>query len=351
MNFDKFEAVSLGLANFFETIRADLICHVYLFLVLWLTGALDAFSIQIDTALIKGLRTSEAYGILKELEFLKILVPMFLLLSVFIYGVVLHTLGRALVHVLGIFLAPSVGTSMPQNNRRINSCLALVALSMEQREVRIGEIWSEVGRLSARLRAQYPDEHKKFMQSLPQRDASVFLMDTSVFLFIWLMTPLSGLSDYSPHVHTHFWQTTLLLLSAWLWAVVRWRRLTAILPTAELMFVAYMIYLDDGFSDTVRAAKSHGNYVRRQIEENRVRERISPTMIRLLVDKIGRRGKQGSGRRRQLRGWPFQSVYERGRAFWQDYEEGKDGNLNDYLCYFYYSWYVKIRVRSSGRPR
>mgnify|MGYP001086300865 CR=1 FL=1 len=348
------ETIERTFGSTWDAVRADVLSHLYLLLVLYQSVHITTPETTFPRVDLDAVRENPLYQLTKDAGLLW-LAPVLLLVGLLTYRGLLRWVAGILVQIQSIILDPLRPSDAFPNSGKVNASLALVAFTLHDPDFTLSDIYRQLAMLSAKYRIKKPADYTAFWNSLPTRNAYVYVGNASVFLAAWLL--VGGVPDHAgtqvAWATVNFWMGTLLLVVFWAWAWIRWRRLMLIMPAMELLHIGGLIWNDvelKGLEEWMKVSGDQTIKRVRQLREEETKSRPSrPLLVRQILIAIGLPwGEKREGPRKK--GWPARAVYERGNRF--SWDEGSRGTglewLKGYASFVYYILHIGFRVRVGG---
>lgn len=335
------------ISSLYEKVKSDLISHIFLYVVLLYLG-FDVSGFYFFTFDAAKIVEDPSLKLLKETGLI-FLVPVIPVLMLIVYIGLLRALGGFIVNISGIIWAPSKYKTEPPNNAIVNRALTYTAFTMKKREVRLEEVFNQIGLLFQRYQFKYSDEFNNFQKSMPTRNASIYLQNASVFLVAWIVAfafcSESCLENF--HISDQFWKGFCILSVYWLFCMIRLRRFMIFSSILAFQFVNNMLFRDEDYREQVDMCRQKGKHVFYKIKEEREKniEKIRG-LVELILDKLSHKADVKEKRRKAKRGWPMPGIYTKGYDFYYNKDEKERGDglewIIGYLCHAYWVFYVRI---------
>lgn len=348
------ESIERAASSAWGTARADVLSHLYLLFVVYQTVHLTAPDTTPPRFDLGAARNSCLYEMAKDAGLLWLL-PVLLLVGLFMYRALLRWIAGMLIQIQSIILYPRRPSDALPNSGKVNAGLALIAFTLRDPDFTLSDIYRQWAMLSVKYGIKKSAALSAFWDSMPTRDAYVYVGNASVFLTTWfVVNALSGKdSARITSVTVNFWLGTVLLVVFWAWAWIRWRRLLLITPAMELFCIGGLIWNDEelkGFEEWMKISLDTTVERVRKLRDDEIKSHTSrPSLLPMIFTAMGlsSRKKRDISRKR---GWPARGVYERGQIFELD-EKSRGTGLEwweGYASFVYYTLHVALCVRVGG---
>lgn len=343
-----------SLQGIWVKIRSDILSHLIVGVVIFVLFDISFPKLFASDLTATLLVTDETFIALKE-SGLIVYLPLLMIGLLFVYGLIIHSLGRFLVSIQTVLFPPKF------DSRQIvyslsDSTIEAIIRSMGTVHCRHDRIIERATNLLLKYRNLNGSEFKSFFTSLKEQSQNSLVQygNLSVFLVLWILLPfvLPDENSWWKQNQNQHLPVALFLLFYCLWS--RWRATIYYRQTIPRVysFVALMIQQDDHMKTAFQQTEDSLEEIRNSIREMR-EEGLPPSRPPSIFLYCREKLRNIELLRRQPRskiGWPLPQVYRKGaeldRISRNDGIQEYDNEwLLAYCAYCYYlihNWFTRL---------